>query len=395
MKNLFNTTKKRMLGTVATIFLGSVVFAATSDRPDVVLDIDLTSGKTATGETFTVPIDTALVKVVVERNGADSLSSRSITKETVNQKEVDKEIIKTCLTFLKVEKEQDNCFSTTGGVIVHEDTGEVQTESYVVYKPPTTGGETKITVSARDSFKTKVKVYFIPAENVARAAFAYVDDSTVQFNAVSSFSIDLPTGVANGQLLFCEANNSANSGTMAYITSWDGCNTGTILEQDDHGGSNISVAYKIASSEPSSYTWTYAASRTGAASISAFSGVDTATPFQEDADTSSTADPKTTTAILPDADNAMLIGLIWFDPSGVNTCTEVTGFPLASQVTNDSDAAVCIAYRIQTTATSEGVQINPNNDGTSSWGTYTAVFRAAAGGGGGGAVSGQDVIWFE
>lgn len=90
--------------------------------------------------------------------------------------------------------------------------------------------------------------------------------------AATSVTINVPSGIANGDLLLWVA--SGNVATVAPTPAgWNVYQTGTGTAQ------NLSIFYRFASNEPASYTHSTLTSGKWAFTMAGFSGVDATTPL--------------------------------------------------------------------------------------------------------------------
>lgn len=141
----------------------------------------------------------------------------------------------------------------------------------------------------------------------------------------------------------------------------DGSEFTLIGELQAGGISQISVWYRVATaSEPSSYSWTCAASRNGAIHLYEFSGVDTTGTIHENWQaTSEWATTDDTTSITPSQDNSMIVVVGLCRDDTASTYTFDTGGTL-TQTTADTGSLgalghhSAIGYLLQTTAQATG-----------------------------------------
>ncbi len=85
----------------------------------------------------------------------------------------------------------------------------------------------------------------------------------------------MPAGVSDGHFLLALIHVSG--GSSAVVTPPAGW---TLYQRTNEGTTRAAlIYYKVASSEPASYTWTFGSSLFRTGGIMAFSGVDTGNPF--------------------------------------------------------------------------------------------------------------------
>lgn len=100
-------------------------------------------------------------------------------------------------------------------------------------------------------------------------AIAYVNGSsaTQATAATKSLSLSVPTSTANGNLMIVVGVVDSSSATLATASGW------TQLWATAKSTCNTGCWYRVASSEPSGYTWTWSANGVGAYVCGAWSGV--------------------------------------------------------------------------------------------------------------------------
>lgn len=204
------------------------------------------------------------------------------------------------------------------------------------------------------------------ARNAAATSIAYRSLETNIWSA-NNFTINKPVGTATGDILvFFICTDTAAAWTNA--TAW------TLQETNSNAGAGFLAFTRVVDgSEGASFSVNFDAVESGGAILLAYSG---ASAF--DTDGAETGAPgigvaHTTAAITPSVNNCMLIGAIYIDPAGDPTYTEVSGFPLKGYVLRSTSGTIAVAEKLQTTATSEGVQIIESVGGT--WGEYTLSLK--------------------
>lgn len=194
----------------------------------------------------------------------------------------------------------------------------------------------------------------------------------------TSFVIDKPAGVVDGDFLLLAVSIQASqtvttpSGWTLYQTSESGTNASNIRDY---------LYYKFASSEPSSYTITLGFSFY-AASITAWTGVDTTTPleanFINDGSSTSVIAGGVTTL------GADRVGLFVFGqnkfPAGASNLTTPSG-TTSRAATDDTNMAHLLVSIPKATAGSTGDKIS-TSDKNEAWATISISMVPAAGGSG-------------
>ncbi|HUZ15830.1 MAG TPA: invasin domain 3-containing protein [Gaiellaceae bacterium] len=149
------------------------------------------------------------------------------------------------------------------------------------------------------AFATSLLVLITPG--LASSAIAQRGTATTANANATTLTINVPTGVAAGDVMIAEITD--RGGTTTTFPSLSGWTNVTTPVDFEGGGAHHRVAllYKIAgSSEPSSYTFSLGATNANAAgAIVAFSGVDTsgATPFDVTPGSYTTCSTGCTTAV--------------------------------------------------------------------------------------------------
>jgi hypothetical protein len=131
--------------------------------------------------------------------------------------------------------------------------------------------------------------------------------------AGTSVVVARPAGVVNGDLLLAFVAQ-AGTATVTAPTGW------TLFGSQTTGGAvSLAVYWKVASSEPSSWTWTLGSSLRNWASVSAYTGVDPAAPIN---DSSSNTYPGAATAFaLATYPQMLRFGAGVFAVAGVRTAS--------------------------------------------------------------------------
>lgn len=146
-----------------------------------------------------------------------------------------------------------------------------------------------------------------------------------------SVAVNVPTGTTNGDLLLAAASVSLGA-TITAPAGW------TLIRSDNNGGvaaSSIktSLYYRVASSEPASYTW--AATEGSASAIrlrviqAAYSGIDTTNPIDSNSGQctvpAGSTNQVTSPTVTPTITNGFLVAVWANNASGATTFTEPGG----------------------------------------------------------------------
>lgn len=156
--------------------------------------------------------------------------------------------------------------------------------------------------------------------------------TATQGSAASSLALSVPSGVVNGNLLLAFHGNDA--GTANALTPPAGW---TLVRNENDGGGftfRLVCYYRIASSEPASYTWTMATGAEAVAICIALSGHETTPTIVssglQKATKSTTA---TTTGLTPSAaDDYLLVAMLADNLGATISGTYTQNAALTSQV---------------------------------------------------------------
>ena len=209
-----------------------------------------------------------------------------------------------------------------------------------------------------------------------------VDYSAANTNNTSSTTIDVPPGTIDGDFLLLFLECDGNNGYVAPAGFTQ------LYANTSVGSSHVnSVHYRVASSEPASYTInTASGNERGNVYLIAYRGVDTSSPIDNSSQNTGT-DPSSAsfTAMTPTTDNCAVVALLGTE-SGNNedpySSNWPTNFTKISDNTNgppgtgSASSGAAFAESIQTTATacSGTVDMNTGNTG---YITYFIALKAA------------------
>ena len=151
----------------------------------------------------------------------------------------------------------------------------------------------------------------------AHAAIAVIATETAgdSSNNASSLTVAVPSGTADGDVLL--AHISTRDGTTITAPAGGGWMLVAATSQSVGGGRNVSylaqaVYYRVAASEPASYTWGVSGRTAGA--IVALSGVDTTAGIVDDSTAASASGSVSPAAVTTAQVNSLLLGFF----SGMN-----------------------------------------------------------------------------
>lgn len=200
----------------------------------------------------------------------------------------------------------------------------------------------------------------------ARSSIAFRSKYDSGLNA-TSVVMTKPSGLISGDVLLFFMTTDNDHVINSYPSGF------AEIEHSTLASAGFSVAWKLAGdSEPSTYTFGFAATEAGIASLIAYSGCHSS-PIDLDGINSSAGTTITTVTRTPSKSNSMLVGCTFIDNASDVVFTGVAGFPLRSGLFLSTSGAQAVADRLQTSIATEGVQIQ--NDIGNTWGGYTLVLR--------------------
>lgn len=109
-------------------------------------------------------------------------------------------------------------------------------------------------------------------------AISYIASATNNTGSSTSITVSVPTGTQDGDVMIAAYGNGQDDGTTPAISGWTSIG---YVEDATISNNTLALFYRVASSEPASYTMTYDSSTSNLTSgiISTFRGVDTTTPL--------------------------------------------------------------------------------------------------------------------
>ncbi len=193
--------------------------------------------------------------------------------------------------------------------------------------------------------------------------------STNDYSGTSS-ATPAPAGIVAGDgLVAIHCSDSVHAVTGAP-SGWVEVENNTLAQ------SGMSVWTKLADgTEGSTITFPFTASEQGVTIIACYTNV--ASSFF-DGDAVTTDAPgigvaHTTAALLPSQNRCLLSGVLYKDPATTVIFTEVPGYALRAHAVRTGAGAIALFDKLQTTATSEGLQVIESEGST--WAGYTFSTR--------------------
>jgi hypothetical protein len=125
----------------------------------------------------------------------------------------------------------------------------------------------------------------------------------------TSLTLPVPAGIAAGHVMVA-ALDVRGGPTITAPAGW------TLVRLDINGTVvRQAVYYRVASSEPASYTWTFSSSQAAAGGIAAFAGVDTATPIAAHGGQVNPSSTSITAPSITAGAGSMLLGIFGTGPA--------------------------------------------------------------------------------
>ncbi|HEY8699878.1 MAG TPA: PKD domain-containing protein [Arthrobacter sp.] len=188
--------------------------------------------------------------------------------------------------------------------------------------------------------------------------------TTYSGTATATFSLSQPSGTAPGDVLIAAITADLSPSMSAVPAGWTPVVNGLAVGS----GARVFVYYHVVgSADPASYTWTPSTAVKWGGGITAYRGVNQATPLDSavvtGADTSYTATSITLASITTASSGAMLIGGIGFDsstpaaspPSGWTERWEAAGGQIAEEADKTQAAAGASGTATWSFSTAKGV----------------------------------------
>lgn len=159
--------------------------------------------------------------------------------------------------------------------------------------------------------------------------------------------VNVPTGTIDGDVMVCQFEVPDGTGAAPAVPAgWTQIDVGT--SGTGAGDIRMVTGYRVASSEPANYTFSYSGVTTGAmASIRTYRGVDTASPIADHSIAfGASSTNAVATAVSPAMVGAMLVGMFaqgdslngWTPPSGMSEAADAQNNPTGTA--NDSSIEV-------------------------------------------------------
>lgn len=209
---------------------------------------------------------------------------------------------------------------------------------------------------------------------VSHAAIAHRASAGGNNSSSSSVVINKPTGTVDGDVMLAIIDINDASATITAPSGW------TLLDSVNSGGLTAKIAtyYKVASSEGSSYTWSFSVTNRNAGAIVSFSGVDTGSPvdvhnsqLDTDLNTSFQFASMTTSNA-----NEMAVGLVSFDDVTARTFTEPSGY--SESIDQNVGSGCQIVYKIFSSAGATGGQTGTISSGTANLVAFHVALKEAS-----------------
>jgi hypothetical protein len=222
-------------------------------------------------------------------------------------------------------------------------------------------------------------VLLLTASHQAWGAIAFVAETTVASNntAVTSLAINVPTNANSDLLLLFVGENAGTNSTVNTPAGWTPM-TGS--PWDNGGAAGLAIFYRIASSEPASYTITLTAAAKVTAAMLSYSGVSASAPFDGNAAESNTSANNTATPTTPSISvTASDVAVSVISTINTDAMSTVSPGTIRADANGNTPAAVAVADAAITITGTQGFSWTMiNNEGTASGSQGTTLAIAAA-----------------
>jgi PKD repeat protein len=234
----------------------------------------------------------------------------------------------------------------------------------------TAAGTYTATLTATNSGGSTTATATITVNPTPPAAGITVVGSTTTFSgtALSTVSLTKPSGTAAGDVLIASFTADLNPSAASVPAGWTAIVNGISIKSSSKSGARVFAYYHVVGSpDPASYSWTLSKAVTWGAGVTAYRGVNTATPLDTGVvtavNTSDTATSITAPSITTASNGAMLIGGVGFDsstpaaapPSGWTERWEAAGGQIAEQADRSQATAGATGTATWTFSTAKAV----------------------------------------
>jgi hypothetical protein len=194
-------------------------------------------------------------------------------------------------------------------------------------------------------------------------------------NGGGSATCNVPSGVTNGDLLILHVEEFVSTGTAA-CAGWTQCAGSPVTSS---GSVRLAWFYRVAASEPASYTVTGITPGSSVVSITRFTGQDTTTPINASNGQINTSSTNSATpTITPSVANCLLFGLWNADANALTKPGSMT------QANNADGGDFMDAYELLVGGSGSGVSRTATISGAAPSAAALIAIAPVGGGGGGG-----------
>ena len=223
----------------------------------------------------------------------------------------------------------------------------------------------------------------------AHGQIAFEDSSETTTNTSNSCVATVPAGVSDGHVMVLGGQLGDNdSGTLQTDPASNGWTEIDHFEESAGGDQTVGLWYRVASSEPASYTieWDHGAPPNNSCFIVAYSGVDNTTPLDVVYAQGTHYSRQTATAspdpasITTNNDNAMVVVFVMTKQNGVTAYTPSSGFDERIDMVGGVSQGNSVADDINATAGAldPGTVTCTGCAGTDDHAVFTIALREAA-----------------
>lgn len=175
-----------------------------------------------------------------------------------------------------------------------------------------------------------------------------------------------PSGVVNGDLLVAIIVAEAGTSVSAVPSGWTNQHTGSAFTR------GMTVCWKVAASEGSSWTWTMTSSESGSVTVLAYTNPQ-ASPYDTKGAGSGSSTAPSAASITTAQANELAVWISLYNGSTVTT-TPPSGFTERIDATSSTNSAIEVCDNVYTAAGATGAQTGTGSTSTN-WSAVQLGFK--------------------
>ncbi len=204
----------------------------------------------------------------------------------------------------------------------------------------------------------------VSTNSLASGGIQFVSFSTNRTSASTALVVTMPAGIASGNLITLFIVTDNDSFLNSLDTGW------VVRETNSLASAGFWVVQKISDgTEGATETFGFAAVETASTVCVVHRNTHATAPFDGDAIGTGVGPLHISPSVLPSQNNSLLLGCFFIDPASAVNYTQVTGYTILGTCDSAANGSLAVVEKVQTTATSEGTQIEENLEIT--FGEYT------------------------